>query len=38
MTKGFYPCLWLLHGKAVKGFDNDELLWLLPMLKREPTV
>lgn len=26
MTKGFYPCLWLLHGKAVKGFDNDEVI------------
>lgn len=22
--KGIYPCVWLLRGKAVKGFDNDE--------------
>ena len=26
MPKGFYPCRWLLHGKAVKGFDNDEVI------------
>ena len=24
--KGIYPCVWLLRGKAVKGFDNDELV------------
>ena len=22
--KGIYPCIWLLNGKAVKGFDNNE--------------
>ena len=24
--KGIYPCIWLLKGKAVRGFDNDEII------------
>ena len=24
--KGIYPCIWLLKGKAVKGFDNNEIV------------
>ena len=24
VKKGIYPCIWLLNGKAVKGFDNNE--------------
>ena len=24
--KGIYPCIWLLNGKAVKGFDNNEIV------------
>ena len=24
--KGIYPCIWLLRGKAVRGFDNDEVM------------
>ena len=24
--KGIYPCIWLLNGKAVKGFDNNEVV------------
>ena len=24
--KGIYPCIWLLNGKAVRGFDNNEVV------------
>ena len=24
--KGIYPCIWLLNGKAVKGFDNNDVV------------
>ena len=24
--KGIYPCIWLLKGNAVRGFDNDEVV------------
>lgn len=24
--KGIFPCIWLLNGKAVRGFENDEIL------------
>ena len=25
-AKGIYPCIWLLNGKAVRGFDNNEVI------------
>ena len=25
-AKGIFPCIWLLNGKAVRGFENDEIL------------
>ena len=28
--KGIYPCIWLLKGNAVRGFDNDEVVSVDP--------
>jgi phosphoribosyl-ATP pyrophosphohydrolase/phosphoribosyl-AMP cyclohydrolase len=25
-AKGIFPCIWLLNGKAVRGFDNNEIV------------